>query len=92
MLDFRELPSDGIKFEQLIRELLIRSGFESIEECRAGLRVRQIAPRRLPCSRSLLSHLQWYLRTYGGANLGIDGRVGRLGTREGVSGDGGGTQ
>jgi len=28
MIDFAELPSDGIKFEQLIRELLSRSGFE----------------------------------------------------------------
>jgi hypothetical protein len=28
MLDFRELPSDGVRFEQLIREVLIRSGFE----------------------------------------------------------------
>lgn len=28
MIDFSELPSDGIKFEQLVRELLIRSGFE----------------------------------------------------------------
>lgn len=28
MIDFSELPPDGIKFEQLIRELLIRSGFE----------------------------------------------------------------
>lgn len=28
MLDFKELPSDGIKFEQLIRELCIRSEFE----------------------------------------------------------------
>jgi hypothetical protein len=28
MLDFKELPTDGIAFEQLIRELLIRSGFE----------------------------------------------------------------
>jgi Restriction endonuclease len=28
MLDFKELPPDGISFEQLIRELCIRSGFE----------------------------------------------------------------
>lgn len=28
MIDFRELPADGIKFEQLVRELLFRSGFE----------------------------------------------------------------
>lgn len=28
MIDFSELPSDGIKFEQLVRELLLRSGFE----------------------------------------------------------------
>lgn len=28
MIDFTELPIDGIKFEQLVRELLIRSGFE----------------------------------------------------------------
>lgn len=28
MIEFRELESDGIRFEQLIRELLIRSGFE----------------------------------------------------------------
>jgi hypothetical protein len=28
MIDFRELPPDGIKFEQLIRELLIKSEFE----------------------------------------------------------------
>lgn len=28
MIDFTELPADGIKFEQLVRELLIRSGFE----------------------------------------------------------------
>lgn len=28
MIDFKELPADGIKFEQLIRELLFRSGFE----------------------------------------------------------------
>ncbi len=28
MIDFSELPTDGIKFEQLIRELLIRCGFE----------------------------------------------------------------
>jgi hypothetical protein len=28
MIDFSELPSDGIKFEQLVREILIRSGFE----------------------------------------------------------------
>lgn len=28
MIDFTELPSDGTKFEQLIRELLVRSGFE----------------------------------------------------------------
>ncbi|MBE1529573.1 hypothetical protein GGC65_004029 [Sphingopyxis sp. OAS728] len=28
MLDFKELPSDGVRFEQLIREMLIRSGFE----------------------------------------------------------------
>jgi hypothetical protein len=28
MLNFKELPSDGIKFEQLIRELFIRSEFE----------------------------------------------------------------
>ena len=29
MIDFKELPSDGIKFEQMVRELLIRSGFET---------------------------------------------------------------
>lgn len=29
MLDFKELPEDGIKFEQLIRELLVREGFET---------------------------------------------------------------
>ncbi len=28
MINFKELPDDGIKFEQLIRELLIRSRFE----------------------------------------------------------------
>lgn len=28
MIDFTELPTDGIKFEKLVRELLIRSGFE----------------------------------------------------------------
>lgn len=28
MLDFTELPKDGIRFEQLIRELLLRTGFE----------------------------------------------------------------
>jgi len=28
MLDFTELPQDGILFEQLVREMLIRSGFE----------------------------------------------------------------
>jgi len=28
MIDFTELPPDGIKFEQLVRELLVRSGFE----------------------------------------------------------------
>ncbi len=28
MIDFTELPSDGVKFEQLVRELLLRSGFE----------------------------------------------------------------
>ena len=28
MLNFKELPSDGIKFEQLIRELFMRSEFE----------------------------------------------------------------
>ena len=28
MLDFKELPSDGVRFEQLIRELLIRLGLE----------------------------------------------------------------
>ena len=28
MIDFKELPEDGIKFEQLSRELLKRSGFE----------------------------------------------------------------
>jgi len=28
MIDFKELPQDGIKFEQLIRELVVRSGFE----------------------------------------------------------------
>ncbi len=29
MIDFKELPQNGIKFEQLIRELVIRSGFEA---------------------------------------------------------------
>lgn len=29
MIDFKELPEDGIKFEQLIRELLVREGFET---------------------------------------------------------------
>jgi len=29
MLDFKELPKDGIKFEQMIRELLIKEGFET---------------------------------------------------------------
>ncbi len=29
MLDFKELSKDGIKFEQLIREILIREGFET---------------------------------------------------------------
>lgn len=28
MIDFRELPDDGVKFEQLIRELLILEGFD----------------------------------------------------------------
>lgn len=28
MLDFTELPTDGIRFEQLVRELCLRSGFE----------------------------------------------------------------
>ncbi|SDZ16230.1 restriction endonuclease [Tindallia californiensis] len=28
MINFKELPSDGVKFEQLIREILVRSGFE----------------------------------------------------------------
>lgn len=28
MLDFTELPADGIRFEQLVRELCLRSGFE----------------------------------------------------------------
>ena len=28
MIDFTELPADGVRFEQLIRELLIRSGLE----------------------------------------------------------------
>ena len=28
MLDFKELPTDGVLFEQLIREMLLRSGFE----------------------------------------------------------------
>lgn len=28
MLDFTELPADGVRFEQLIREILIRSSFE----------------------------------------------------------------
>jgi len=28
MIDFKELSQDGVKFEQLIRELLVRSGFE----------------------------------------------------------------
>jgi hypothetical protein len=28
MLDFKELPVDGTRFEQLIREMLLRSGFE----------------------------------------------------------------
>lgn len=28
MLDFKELPSDGIKFEQLVREILLTEGFE----------------------------------------------------------------
>jgi predicted transcriptional regulator len=28
MLDFTELPADGINFEQLIREILLRSEFE----------------------------------------------------------------
>ena len=29
MIDFKELPEDGIKFEQLIRELLVLEGFET---------------------------------------------------------------
>jgi hypothetical protein len=29
MIDFTELPTDGVRFEQFIRELLIRSGFEA---------------------------------------------------------------
>lgn len=29
MLDFKELPDDGIKFEQLVREILIRNGLET---------------------------------------------------------------
>jgi hypothetical protein len=28
MLDFKELPVDGVQFEQLVREMLLRSGFE----------------------------------------------------------------
>ncbi|MBK8015253.1 MAG: restriction endonuclease [Betaproteobacteria bacterium] len=28
MIDFTELPADGVKFEQLIRELLVRSAFD----------------------------------------------------------------
>jgi len=28
MLDFTELPADSVRFEQLIREILVRSGFE----------------------------------------------------------------
>jgi len=28
MIDFTELPQDGIRFEQFVRELLVRSGFE----------------------------------------------------------------
>jgi hypothetical protein len=28
MIDFTELPSDGVRFEQLVREILIRSDFE----------------------------------------------------------------
>lgn len=30
MLDFTELPSDGIKFEQLIRELFVKRGYETV--------------------------------------------------------------
>lgn len=29
MIDFKELPEDGVKFEQLIRELLVLEGFET---------------------------------------------------------------
>lgn len=29
MIDFKELPKDGVKFEQLIRELLVLEGFET---------------------------------------------------------------
>lgn len=28
MLDFKELPADGVRFEQLVREMLIRSAFD----------------------------------------------------------------
>jgi HJR/Mrr/RecB family endonuclease len=29
MIDFKEFPKDGIKFEQLVRELLVLRGFET---------------------------------------------------------------
>ena len=29
MIDFKELPTDGVKFEQLIREILVREGFDT---------------------------------------------------------------
>src|SRR5436190_16842784 len=53
-----------------------RSKQGAAQECRTGLRFREVALRCIPCCRGLLPRLRRYLRNYGGANAGVNRRPG----------------
>jgi len=59
MIDFTELPKDGVKFEQLIRELLVLEGFET-----HWTGVGQDGGRDLIVIEKLNGELSEYIRTW----------------------------
>lgn len=59
MIDFKELPEDGVKFEQLIRELLVLEGFET-----HWTGVGQDGGRDLVITEKLIGDLSEYKRKW----------------------------
>lgn len=76
MLDYTELPADGVRFEQLVREILVRSGFEvhwtgvGPDGGRDLVATEKVGGLFAPFSRKWLVSCKH--KAHGGASVGVE--------------------